>query len=175
MRPGRGLGVRGLSRGAESWRNPSGGTPVLNSKIAAGHRVLRRFSCRQGRRQDEIGGVCTAPRRRPRMRAGIGRRGGRPACGTLFAVAAPRGGCGSVHLFMAGPSAAAAAVPKSLRVLSRQLRLCRPLRPHLPGLFLLAGRGRLLSRRSWLLRGRRQPALWDMAVGVSVQLRGAQP
>jgi hypothetical protein len=90
----------------------------------------------------------------------------------LFAGAATtEGGGGAVYLFVAGPSAAAEAVPESLRLLSRQLRLRRPLRPYLPDLFLLAGGGGLLSRRRGLLRRRRQLALRDVAVGVSVLVR----
>src|SRR5262249_60830993 len=103
---------------------------------------------------DEIRGVCTTARRRAGLRPGIGRGGGGPAlsgCGALFAGAARRGS-GAVHIRAAGSPTAAAAVPESLRLLSRAFLLRGPPRGGLPTL-LIPPRGRpLFSHRAWLFQ-----------------------
>jgi hypothetical protein len=155
----------------------SGGGPTFDSKTRGRH-VLRRCSCRHGWMHDEILEIfdlVTVRRRGPGLRHDTSRSGSRPvsAGGNLFAgAAATRGWGGAVYVFLAGPSTAPEAVSESLRPLARAVRLRRPLRPHLPALFLLSGGGRLLPQRSGILRRRRQPALRDVAVGLSVPVSG---
>ena len=62
---------------------------------------------------------------------------------------------------------AAAAPAESLRLLPWPLRLCRPLRPQLSGLLLLAGVDRLLSCGSRLLRRRRRCCAAGLGLGFS--------
>jgi len=158
--------------------NPSGGGVCVILKSSPGRQVVRRSSCRQRRGRDENIDLGTVYGGRPGLRHDLGRgscRSSRSASRTLYTRAASRRGHSAVHLFVAGASAVAAALPEPLRLLSGPLHLCRPLRSHVPNLRLLAGVVRLLSRGSWLVRRRRRPALRDVAVGisVSVQLRGA--
>ena len=153
--------------------NTSGGEPVADFTNVGGSQEVCRSCSLRVRGAGEIGDVAPASRLRPGLCPCCGRGGRRSArCPrrSLFAGAASGWG-GAVFLFVAGASAVTAAVPESLRLLSRELRLRRPLRPHLPSLLLLAGGGRVLSRRRGLLRRRRQPALRDVAVRVSVLVR----
>jgi hypothetical protein len=124
---------------------------------------------------DEIFDLVTVRRRGPGLCHDTSRSGSRPvsAGGNLFSGgASTRGWSGAVYVFLAGPSAAPEAVSESLRPLARAVRLRRPLRPHVPALFLLSGRGRMLPQRSGLLQRRWQPALRDLAVGLSIPMSG---